>query len=256
MKAPDNFSCSAGLTKAVRCWGNLDASIRNGTLKVSPVEVDQTLLLHPDVDEAVTFPVPDAKFGESVAAAIVLRKGASIRSRDLKWFAFTHLPSHKIPQRLLVLDAIPRVARDALARALGLTATARPASVYVIQTHGDGVPLFVVGAIPEVRSSRPIFRICEPDLSTIPQPHTVEHVAAECVHALRRFQPDGPYALGASHASRGIAIEMARQIEQTGDRIEFVALFKSEAEDARPHLPYDRRHSWPGRTIDVGVAGI
>ena len=227
---------------------------------MSAVEVDEVLLSHPDVDQAITFPVPDVKFGETVAAAVVLRAGASLRPRDLKWFAFTHLASYKIPQRILVLDSIPRVARRALARVLGFKASVGSSAVVPIQRDGAGAPLFVIGGARDLRisSDRPVFGIREPDLAHLPPPHTVEHVAAECVHALRRFQREGPYTLGAMEASRSVALEMARQLEQTGERVDFVALFRSDGtgRSKSQQLRYDRRHSWPGRTVDVGFAGV
>jgi hypothetical protein len=247
----------------VSCWEYLRRSdqpalsIQNGALDVSPVEVDEVLLSHPDVDQAMTFPVPDVKFGESVAAAVVLRPGASIRPRDLKWFAFMHLASYKIPQRIFVMDSIPGVARRGLARVLGLRASQGNAAVVPIRIDGAGAPLFVVGAADDFRSAldRPVFGIREPDLAHLPPPHTVEHVAAECVHALRRFQAEGPYALGATDASRGVALEMARQLEQAGERVDFVALFGPD-QKGRSKLRYDRRHSWPGRTVYVGFASV
>ena len=212
-------------------------------MQVSAPEVDGVLLLHPDVDQAVTFPLPDAKFGESVAAAVVLRAGASLRARDLKWFAFTHLGSHKIPQRIFFLSAIPKVARRALSHVLGLMESMGSARIRVLREHGIGRPLFLLGC-GCVITRRPVFEIREPDLAHLPPPHTIEHVAAECIHALRRFQPEGPYALGASDARREVVFEIARQLEQAGERIESVALFKSEGEEPPPSIPYDRPHTW------------
>jgi hypothetical protein len=223
-------------------------------MEIAPAEVDEVLLSHPAVDQAVTFPVPDAKFGECVAVVVVLRPGAKVRPRDLKWFAFTHLASHKIPQRIVMLDSIPRVARRALARLLGFRERFQPSRVFPIQPDGIGEPLFVIGDAA-VRSDRPVFGIREPDPAELPPPHTLEHAAAECVHALRRFQPEGPYALAASEASRSLALEMARQIEQTGERIEFVALVRSKSTAPRM-LAYDRRHSWTGRTVNAGLARV
>src|SRR5262249_8263262 len=120
----ENFSASTGLCVAVRRWD----PIRYGTMCVSPFEVDQALLLHPDVAAAAAFPVPDGRFGETVAAAVVLRDGASVEPRDLKWFAFTHLATHKVPQRILFVDSIPKLARRKLAGVFGL------GSVPVVQT--------------------------------------------------------------------------------------------------------------------------
>jgi acyl-coenzyme A synthetase/AMP-(fatty) acid ligase len=53
-------------------------------LQISPIEVDGALLSHPAVAEAVSFGAPDEKYGEVVAAALVLAKGAPPPSDALK----------------------------------------------------------------------------------------------------------------------------------------------------------------------------
>src|SRR5579883_1684139 len=226
-------------------------------MEVSPVEVDEAMLLHPDVEQVATFPVADAKFGSVVACAVVLRKGSTARARDLKWFAGMHLASFKVPQRIVLVDSMPAVARCEMAQALGLPAATQRSLVFPIQPEGQGSPVYFVGATRDVRlrSERPVYGILEPEIAQLPPPHTLEHVAAECVHALRRVQPDGPYALAASDGSRRLAIEMARQLEQAGESVDFVALLKSRG-FAGPNLPYDRRHSWAGRTVDAALVGV
>ena len=52
--------------------GRLKELINRGGEKISPLEVDATLLEHPDVSEAVCFAAPDEKYGECVQAAVVL----------------------------------------------------------------------------------------------------------------------------------------------------------------------------------------
>ncbi|GEM_PF-3748545 len=223
-------------------------------MEVYPREIERVLLLHPDVERAVAFPIPDAKFGETAGAAVVLYPGATVLPRDLKWFAFTHLAAHRIPQHVLVLDSIPPVAREELARVLGL-GSLPAAAVVPIKPPGPGSPIFIVGPAQDVHADRPVFGIREPDLAQMPPPHTVEHAAALCIHALRRFQADGPYALGASEASRAVAVEMARQLEQAGEQVEFVAVFKSGG-TPQTVLPPDRPHSWAGRILNASLAAV
>ena len=106
--------------------GRIKELINRGGEKVSPGEVEAALLRHPDVSEAVAFAVPHPRLGENVAAAVVLREGASTTSRALGKFAARHLAYHKVPQQILVLPEIPRgptgkYQRTSLARTLGLT---------------------------------------------------------------------------------------------------------------------------------------
>ena len=53
--------------------GRLKELINRGGEKISPLEVDAALLEHPAVAEAVSFAAPDAKYGEEVHAAVVLK---------------------------------------------------------------------------------------------------------------------------------------------------------------------------------------
>lgn len=56
----------------LRLTGRIKELINRGGEKISPIEVDGALLSHPGVAEAVSFAAPDEKYGESVAAAVVL----------------------------------------------------------------------------------------------------------------------------------------------------------------------------------------
>ena len=65
--------------------------------------------------------------GEDVAAAVVLREGASVTERELRVFLAERLAAFKVPRKILFLDEIPKGAtgklqRIGLAEKLGLTA--------------------------------------------------------------------------------------------------------------------------------------
>ena len=107
--------------------GRLKEQINRGGEKVSPLEVDEALLRHPSVAQAVTFAVPHAKLGEEVAAAVVAVDGADIGERELRRFLSKSLAAFKVPRRVLVLDELPKgptgkLQRIGLAERLGLTA--------------------------------------------------------------------------------------------------------------------------------------
>jgi acyl-CoA synthetase (AMP-forming)/AMP-acid ligase II/acyl carrier protein len=76
--------------------------------KIAPREIDEVLLEHPDVAQAVAFAMPHESLGEEVAAAVVLRGGAAIGERDLQEFVATRLADHKIPRRVVFVDEIPK----------------------------------------------------------------------------------------------------------------------------------------------------
>jgi len=88
--------------------GRLKELINRGGEKIAPREVDEVLLAHPAVAEAVVFGVPHARLGEDLAAAVVLRPRALATERDLREFALERLAAHKVPHRVLIVDQVPK----------------------------------------------------------------------------------------------------------------------------------------------------
>lgn len=111
--------------------GRIKELINRAGEKIAPREVDQVLLLHPRVAQAVTFALPDRQVGEEVAAAVVLRDQGGVSEKELREFAATRLADFKVPRRVVILDDIPlgptgKVQRIGLADRLGLTAEPEP----------------------------------------------------------------------------------------------------------------------------------
>lgn len=108
--------------------GRLKELINRGGEKIAPLEVDDVLLQHPAVAQAVTFGRPHERLGEDVAAAVVLVEGASADAADLRSFAAERLAPFKVPRAILIVDAIPKgptgkLQRIGLAERLGLHAS-------------------------------------------------------------------------------------------------------------------------------------
>ena len=106
--------------------GRLKEIINRGGEKISPREIDNTLMDHPAVEQVVTFAMPHPKLGEEVAAAIVLRKGMEASERDIRDFAAGRMADFKVPRKVLFLGEIPKgpsgkMQRIGLAEKLGLT---------------------------------------------------------------------------------------------------------------------------------------
>ena len=111
----------------LRLTGRLKEIINRGGEKISPREVDEVLLDHPAVVQAVTFAMPHDKLGEEVAAAIILSDGSNVSERELREFAGSRLAGFKVPRRVVFLDEIPKgptgkLQRIGLAEKLGLGA--------------------------------------------------------------------------------------------------------------------------------------
>jgi acyl-CoA synthetase (AMP-forming)/AMP-acid ligase II len=105
--------------------GRLKEIINRGGEKISPREVDEILMDHPAVAQAVTFAIPHDKLGEEVAAAVVLREGGQADEAEIRMFAGERLADFKTPRKVLILEEIPKGAtgklqRIGLAEKLGL----------------------------------------------------------------------------------------------------------------------------------------
>ncbi|WP_329376721.1 non-ribosomal peptide synthetase [Streptomyces sp. NBC_01351] len=96
--------------------GRLKEIINRGGTKVSPVEVDEVLLAHPEIVEAAAFPLPHATLGEEVSAAIVLVAGAQATDDAIREFLATRLAEPKIPRRLFRVPAVPRTSTGKIQR--------------------------------------------------------------------------------------------------------------------------------------------
>jgi acyl-CoA synthetase (AMP-forming)/AMP-acid ligase II len=101
--------------------GRIKEIINRGGEKISPREVDEVLMDHPAVAQAVAFAVPHDKLGEDIAAAVVLREGAAATERELRDFCAARLADFKVPRKVLILDEIPKGATGKLQR-IGLAA--------------------------------------------------------------------------------------------------------------------------------------
>jgi acyl-CoA synthetase (AMP-forming)/AMP-acid ligase II len=87
--------------------GRLKEIINRGGEKISPLEVDEVLMAHPAVAQAITFAAPDAVLGEEVAAAVVLREEMTVSERELREFVAVRLAHFKVPRRVLCMPSIP-----------------------------------------------------------------------------------------------------------------------------------------------------
>ena len=105
--------------------GRIKEIINRGGEKIGPREVDEALLEHPAVAQAVAFALPHDKLGEDVAAAVVPRAGGAPSERELRAFVGARLAAFKVPRRIVFLEEIPKgptgkVRRIGLAKTLGL----------------------------------------------------------------------------------------------------------------------------------------
>ncbi|MEU9343261.1 acyl-CoA synthetase [Streptomyces sp. NPDC048278] len=93
----------------VTVLGRGSQCINTGGEKVYPEEVEQALKSHPDVYDALVAGVPDAKWGNHVAAVVQLRAGAEQPSlADIQTHCRSRLAGYKVPRQLVIAEAIQR----------------------------------------------------------------------------------------------------------------------------------------------------
>jgi amino acid adenylation domain-containing protein/non-ribosomal peptide synthase protein (TIGR01720 family) len=122
--------------------GRLKEIINRGGEKIAPQEVDDVLMEHPAVAQAVTFAVPHVGLGEDIAAAVVLHQNAAATERDIRLFAATRLAAFKVPRQVYIMTELPKsptgkLPRLGLAEKLGLTV---PGQAQRVMHAGDPAP--------------------------------------------------------------------------------------------------------------------
>jgi acyl-CoA synthetase (AMP-forming)/AMP-acid ligase II/thioesterase domain-containing protein/acyl carrier protein len=88
--------------------GRIKELINRGGEKVSPNEIDDTLLEHNDIVAAATFPVPHPTLGEDVAVAVVPADDANLDDVAIMSYLRERLSEQKMPRRLFITDEIPK----------------------------------------------------------------------------------------------------------------------------------------------------
>ena len=91
--------------------------IVSGGENVYPVEVEAVLRQHPAVEDACVVGLPDAEWGQRVAAMVALRKGESLGESELIAFSRERLAGYKQPRKIVFVDELPQTASGKIQRA-------------------------------------------------------------------------------------------------------------------------------------------
>ena len=105
--------------------------INRGGETIAPRVIDEALLEHPSVIQAVAFSVPDPELGEEVGAAVILEPGAADTEASLQGFLLERLSWGRMPKRILIVEEIPKgptgkLQRIGMAERLGLKDVRKP----------------------------------------------------------------------------------------------------------------------------------
>jgi oxalate---CoA ligase len=96
--------------------GRQKEMINRGGESIFPREVEEVLLRHPAIADAVVFGMPHPRLQEDVAAAIVPREGTSVTDTEIRAYARASLMDAKVPSRIVIVSQIPRTAAGKVSR--------------------------------------------------------------------------------------------------------------------------------------------
>jgi len=88
--------------------GRDDDTIIRGAENIAPAEIEDVLLRHPSVEDAVVVGLPDDEWGQRLAAVVVPREGAVADPEELREWVRSHLRSAKTPDTVDLWDELPR----------------------------------------------------------------------------------------------------------------------------------------------------
>ena len=113
----------------VNITGRIKDMLVRGGENVYPREIEEFLYGHEDVLDVAVVGVPDERYGEEIAAWVVLREGASTDEDELREFCRGHIAHYKVPRYVRFVEELPMTVtgkvqkfkiREAAVRELGL----------------------------------------------------------------------------------------------------------------------------------------
>jgi len=96
--------------------GRTDEMIITGGENVSPGEVEDALVRHPEIVEAAVVGRPDPEWQQAVTAVVVLSAGSNLGLEAIREHCAGLLASYKVPKRVEIIDELPRTTSGKLMR--------------------------------------------------------------------------------------------------------------------------------------------
>ncbi|MEW6185099.1 MAG: AMP-binding protein [Thermodesulfobacteriota bacterium] len=81
--------------------------IKSGGENVPSMRVENTILLHPKVENAAVFGVPHSRWGEAVVAAVIVKTGEVLDEKELIDFCRSKLAGFETPKGVVFVDQLP-----------------------------------------------------------------------------------------------------------------------------------------------------
>ncbi len=88
--------------------GRIKEMINKGGQKIAPAEIENILVSHPGIEEAVVFALPHPILGEDIAAAVIFKPHHTYHENEIKRYMSTLVSPHKIPQKIIAVTDFTR----------------------------------------------------------------------------------------------------------------------------------------------------
>ncbi len=99
-----------------RFLGRKDRQIKTRGYRVELDEIENTILTHPEVDEAAVYPVPDGEGSHLIEAAVIKKPDSQLGVEDLFTILKENLPSYAIPSKIHLMADFPRTSTGKINR--------------------------------------------------------------------------------------------------------------------------------------------
>jgi Thioesterase domain len=134
----------------------------------------------------------------------------------------------ELPQAARTEDTIPRGAgtevADARARVVAIQVGGSKRPFFFLHGNWQGTAFFCFALARALGSDQPFYTLEPYRFEGLPDPPTVETMAAAHIQAMRAVQPEGPYLLGGWCNGGLVAYEMARQLHAAGQTLDLLVL--------------------------------
>jgi fatty-acyl-CoA synthase len=94
----------------VKIMGRADDTIIRGGENIYPREIEEFLYTFEEISDVQVYGVPDEKYGEKVAAAVIKKQDASITEEDVKEYCRENIAHHKVPEYVDFVEEYPMTA--------------------------------------------------------------------------------------------------------------------------------------------------
>lgn len=92
-----------------RIMGRLSTDIiKSGGYKLSALEIESTILQHPNISECAVVGIEDETWGEAVAVAVILKESTTLKLEDFREWCRIRLSVYKIPKHLITVKELPK----------------------------------------------------------------------------------------------------------------------------------------------------